>query len=108
MKAVEQAIREAEKSGYEVGSVAIGFFWNVVGTYARTITEGADGLKVRVSAILLDSSFWQALSKAKGWNKIGKEVPNLVGDWQYHWHRFIAHLAEGKDAESFFAELLTV
>ncbi len=28
------------------------------------------------------------------------------GDYLYHWHRFIDHLAEGKDAESFFSSLL--
>jgi hypothetical protein len=26
--------------------------------------------------------------------------------WQYHWHRFIDHLAEGKTPEDFFRELL--
>jgi hypothetical protein len=25
--------------------------------------------------------------------------------WIDHWHRFIDHLAEGKDAESFFASI---
>lgn len=25
--------------------------------------------------------------------------------WEYHWHRFIDHLASGADAESFFATL---
>ena len=27
------------------------------------------------------------------------------GRWEYEWHRFIDHLADGKDAESFFALL---
>jgi hypothetical protein len=25
--------------------------------------------------------------------------------WRFHWHRFIDHLADGKDCESFFADL---
>lgn len=28
-----------------------------------------------------------------------------IESWKYHWHRFIDHLAEGKDAESFFSNL---
>jgi hypothetical protein len=32
-------------------------------------------------------------------------VGNDLDAWLHHQHRFIDHLAEGKDAESFFAEL---
>lgn len=28
-------------------------------------------------------------------------------NWKYHWHRFIDHLAQGGDAETFFNQLLT-
>jgi hypothetical protein len=29
-----------------------------------------------------------------------------IPSWLYHWHRFIDHLAEGKNAEEFFSNLL--
>jgi hypothetical protein len=28
-----------------------------------------------------------------------------VNAWRFHWHRFVDHLADGKDADSFFAAL---
>lgn len=43
------------------------------------------------------------LQTVKGmWRQHPQESP----DWKYHWHSFIDYLAEGKDAESFFNELL--
>jgi hypothetical protein len=45
----------------------------------------------------LDRLFWRAVADARSW---------ISGDWKAEWRRFIAHLAEGKDAESFFAEPL--
>lgn len=55
---------------------------------------------------LLDPLFWQAIGKTMGWEKF--YTPYLRGqtEWQSNWHRFIDHLAEGKDAENFFNELL--
>jgi hypothetical protein len=55
----------------------------------------------------LDPLFWQALGKARGWTvcesgSIWQGVPK----WRYWWHRFIDHLADGKDAESFFKSLV--
>lgn len=53
------------------------------------------------------SLFWQALGKAMQlegstyiWQRGDQEK------WLTLWHHFIDHLAEGKDAESFFKELL--
>jgi hypothetical protein len=63
--------------------------------------------------ILLDPAFWQALGKARGW-KMERDCPDLCHQftcpvdrrhWSNYWHLFIAHLADGKDAESFFASL---
>ncbi len=65
---------------------------------------------------VLDPLFWQALGKGLGW-----EIKESVGrtpqgyrlkttrgvDWEIMWHRFIDHLAEGKDVDSFFTNLLT-
>lgn len=62
------------------------------------------------SMALLDPLFWQALGKADGWKKLhmidirrGSETSQHY--WLYQWHRFINHLAEGKDIDSFFNEL---
>lgn len=83
---------------------------------------------------LLSPLFWQALGKAEGWedecDKCGTlqtvidsevaeynesvcKVHNGLGNahimffqWKAVWHKFIDHLAEGKDAESFFKNLL--
>lgn len=69
--------------------------------------------------IMMDPLFWQALGKAEGWKKeirLGKcnhpdcdgsgcDMPG-TGDWKYQWHKFIDHLAENKDIDSFFNDLL--
>jgi hypothetical protein len=58
--------------------------------------------------VMLDPLFWQALGKAMGWESKVFICPGHKKEemWFYHWHRFIDHLAEGKDADSFFKELL--
>lgn len=75
----------------------------------------------------LDPLFWKSLGAAMGWNQgdIGvcsscgsrgeaenhvkcncsEPLPEIIEEWLYQWHRFIDHLAEGKDAESFFESL---
>jgi hypothetical protein len=60
--------------------------------------EGYNGLQLRaLSEHLQDPDFWKALSTARKWED--------TNAWRFHWHRFIDHLADGKDAESFFASL---
>lgn len=95
-KAIEKAI---DIGGYEVPA------WALVG-WER-------GTKYQWRSFLIDSLFWQALGKAEGWQEktdkilgteIGFSPPELT--WKYQWHRLIDHLAEGKDAESFFTNLL--
>jgi hypothetical protein len=49
---------------------------------------------------LQDPTFWKALGKARSWQDIGA--------WLFHWHRFIDHIAFGKDVESFFKTCKTV
>jgi hypothetical protein len=90
MSNVQQAIRDAtERGGY-------GYRWWKVDDLEHN--EGYNGLQLRaLSEHLQDPDFWKALSTARKW-----EDPNA---WRFHWHRFIDHLAEGKDAESFFATL---
>jgi hypothetical protein len=110
MTAIEQAIKEAVengmwKHGYQLfGLFGDGFFevWNAAHTQDRITFEQA----------FLDPSFWQAFGKARGWiNCEGRACGNCLQplpdnhNIHYQWHRFIDHLAEGKDADSFFAAL---
>ena len=63
----------------------------------------------------LDPLFFQALGKAMGWEKVikthvtdsgNKLVPVFIPSWHYQWLRFIDHLAEGKQVDDFFNDLL--
>lgn len=94
MTTIEQAIKEA----VEKGAYYTDFFEH----------EGLASL----SDIWLDLLFWQALGKARGWKDSELHSGSIskgtkpVGWWVLHWHRFIDHLAEGKNAEEFFASLV--
>lgn len=92
-----------------------------------TLTDGKGDVYFSLSPFL-DPSFWQSLGKAMGWK--GDDIRLCVGcgralkhnernckcgdgcfyyfngQWAVEWHRFIDHLIEGKDANSFFANLL--
>lgn len=70
------------------------------------------------SSLFLDPLFWQSLGKSLGWkihktfyhfsSKGLRSEINPKPEWKRRWHRFIDHLAEGKDAESFFESLINV
>lgn len=90
MTTIEQAIKEAvEKGGFDIN-----LEW--------VTTDDCDNEGQHALAVTCDRSFWQALGNAKGW-ALKQDSPE---HWKLEWHRFIDHLAEGKDAESFFARLL--
>ena len=68
--------------------------------------------------VFVREDFWQSLGKAMGWNvsepqvtrsKVGIEGGEFKGyvhnGYVVHWIDFVEHLAEGKDAESFFESL---
>jgi hypothetical protein len=62
--------------------------------------------------VFIDPAFWRALGKARRWttDEDFKRWQGSVAEWnaQYwktHWHALIDHLADGRDAESFFAGL---
>jgi hypothetical protein len=90
MSNVQQAIRDAaEKGGYR-------YRWWKVDDLEHN--EGYNGLQLRaLSEHLQDPDFWKALATARNWED--------TNAWRFHWHRFIDHLADGKDADSFFASL---
>lgn len=53
---------------------------------------------------LLNPLFWQALGKALRWPTPEESLGNVA--WVSQWHRFIDWIAEGKDADEFFYELI--
>ena len=87
MTAIERSIKLAIEGGY------------------ATIRKSMDGSSSFVKQamdwhyVVLDPLFWQCLGKAMGQRE-------YQFSWLAKWHLFIDHLAEGKDPESFFAELL--
>lgn len=98
MTAIEQAIKEAVQ----------GANYREMQSDAPAVTKYVvRELMDELSNILLDPQFWSALGKARGWEEgLDRDIFRLpIEAWKLKWHRFIDHLAEGKDAESFFASL---
>ena len=108
---IQQAIEKAIEGGYipfggEYGkSKRFLNGWHL-NTEEKCIQWGVAGqddcdFQLPLSDIFLDPLFWQSLGKAMGWDK----NKYIIGNWKAHWHRFIDHLVEGKEAESFFEKL---
>jgi len=108
---IEQAIRKAiegglnDHKGYEFNDVR----W--IGGNTRTVIDlvhhyagGESMICTSAEELLLNPSFWQSLGKAGvfGTWRRAKEA-----EWKDYWHRFIDHLAAGRDPESFFKQILT-
>lgn len=103
---MEKAIKKAIEGGWDKDK----FNMNYEG---KVVTGGV----VFNSIIILDPLFWQALGKAEGWDEFAgfsiyylstwkKKTEVSMKRWKWEMHKFIDHLAEGKDVESFFEELL--
>lgn len=94
---MEQAIKIAIENGYEHEEYDL-----------DECMKHLKRWKPEISAILIDPLFWQALGKGLWWEK--KHTHNVEDGydncWECFWHRFIDHIAEGKDIDSFFANLL--
>lgn len=88
----------------------------------RTIRFSRDEFvsEMPVSELILDPLFWQSLGKALGWKHVCDELNEICKasvdkdvecpyhkQWAYQMHRFIDHLISGRDADSFFKDLLT-
>jgi hypothetical protein len=103
MTHIEQAIKEAVENGYADHA------------YCNEFDKYESSGSYCYSTVFLDPLFWQALGKARGWRQdvveqdvqlLDNKASILVNwGWKLRWHRFIDHLAEGKDAEIFFAML---
>jgi hypothetical protein len=103
MTHIEQAIKDAVERGYEPQ----------VERYPEM--AGISSLQIATAMqadVFIDPAFWKALGKARGWTTDAdyKYWQKSVAEWEAmywkkFWHRFIDHLADGKDAESFFEQL---
>jgi len=104
MTHIEQAIKEAVEQGYEP---KLERFPEIVDVPVMQIAAAMQ------ADVFIDPDFWQALGRARGWttDQDFKYWQKSIAEWKAKywktfWHRFIDHLAEGKDAESFFQSLL--
>lgn len=114
---IQQAIEKAVEGGYHRGQIGTSPIVEINCDFAITETKGERN-HYGLAWVWLDPLFWQSLGKAMGWEETSHlEYPycwyykgiyrrNLWGtEWEYNQHRFIDHLAENKDAESFFENL---
>ncbi len=92
MSAIEQAFREAAENDD-----------GPFGKYFYSQPTGEIILYDMKCQIFLEPAFWKALGISRGW-KTAKRIKDR--EWFLNWHRFIDHLAQGNDPESFFQELL--
>jgi hypothetical protein len=83
------AVEEADSPMRKAMRRATGSGWNLRPPEAKLTSE------ILVLHLALDSSFWQSLAKAEGWQ-----------EWEPHRQDFIEYLADGGTAGSFFAHLL--
>ncbi len=91
---MEKVIEIAKKNGYECK------YFNSDGSIA--IAAGAF-----YGDIFLDPLFWLALGKSLTYENVKDSYgEEFMPWWKMQMHCFIDHLAEGKNAESFFEELL--
>jgi hypothetical protein len=109
MSHLEQSIRDAHATGSYFKGYSIEFMYGGPMREQRVIgvlfdPDGDAKVALTETEILLQPHFWSALGKARGWGYEKKWQYNGAV-WLESWHRFIDHLADGKDAESFFATL---
>jgi hypothetical protein len=110
---IERAIRAAIEGERQAHPVMRGFeldnedgdtAWFVL----RSGTLERSHYSINLHEIFLDLLFWQSLDKQIAMEAFLKsDIMNGYYEprWLELWHRFIDHLARGKTAEAFFAEL---
>jgi hypothetical protein len=130
MSHIEQAIKEAvEKGGYKHILVEIAKWEIESGDYnheavlldplfwkALSRAQGWAGEKIRMCVGCGVALKWNENPDMEGRHNLikdgkqrgcGSNIIEYEGQWLIEWHRFIDHLAEGKDAESFFKKIET-
>lgn len=120
---MKEAIKKAIEGGYKVNGLVL--------EKGELFAFGRPDQQKIEQYCLLDPLFWQCLGKHEGWNErkvtmnlsemeissVGREkftrpkqspsyIRKTPNRWKNEWHRFIDHLAEGKDIDSFFESLL--
>lgn len=87
---------------------------------SEAVIQWYSGINSTMRHVVLDPLFWQALGKAEGWredevlsrfpesNNSSSMQPKVIkpGKWLSMQHALIDHIAEGKDVDSFFNNLL--
>lgn len=111
---VEEAIKKAIEEGFLKGGKWMGNDVPPIHEleWMALLSDWAN--EYQFAWITSKPSFWQSLGKALGWDN-ERDLEDYLDahegrmpkhfQWQGIWHRFIDHLATGKDAASFF-ELL--
>lgn len=103
---IEESFHKALGEGYVLPNENTLVYWK----NSNLVFHDSRAAVASTYDIFLDPLFWQSLGKALGWNGCnfgdGRETfCSWKLSWKEEWHRFIDHLAEGKDAESFFKTL---
>jgi hypothetical protein len=107
---MEKAIKKAIEGGY--GSQVKNHEYIAYDRFIEVRRGGSYVHNLYWQEFCYDPLFWQALGKAMGWRTepyydlVLNDKCREVHFWKIIWHRFIEHLAEGKDADSFFNYLL--
>lgn len=104
-------MNEAIKLAIEKGGLKLK--WDVFSQQIYFMNVG-DMTKNEVENVVLWPSFWQALGKALGWGgecdcypkRDGHKAHCLTREWEYRWHQLIYWIAEGKDVDEFFKQLI--
>lgn len=65
---------------------------------------GMTGMMSDINTARGDERYWGVCNKCESTTRRTSDY-SYEDDWKKMWHRFIDHLAEGKDAESFFESL---
>jgi len=119
---LEQVIEKAIEGGWDSdGFIGEDYFpngycdvsvviWSFTVSLQRTRKDGTGGRWVAIGNLnefFLDPDFWEALGKTERWASQYADDGGEYEGWLANWHSFLDHLADGKDPESFFKELLT-
>lgn len=104
MNSIERAIRDAVKGGYKPK------YSNV--SHREHWFGFEECMNLCLPSLFLDPDFWRCLGIARGWSEymdtdhVGREDEYIQDfSWRVQRNRLINTLDEGKDAESFFADL---
>lgn len=111
---MEKAIKKAIEGGWKEGKQVKTVKYVTHDRINVCVGERSDPEEfLKPQEYLLDPDFWQYLGKAEGWpQKLPQPYQTGNGNWiditwwEYKWHEFIRHLADGGNVDDFFNNLL--